>query len=149
MIAVDANLLVYAHRRDSPWHEKALAVLQRLAEGDERWAIPWPCAHEFLAIVTHPRIFRPPTSLTVALEAISAWLASPTVSVLAEDEEYFGTLSEVCRSAHVEGALVHDARIVAVCRRHGVRELWSADRDFSRFSGVRIVNPLVAGKGAK
>jgi len=63
MIAVDTNLLVYAHREDSPWHETAYARLADLAEARGPWAIPWPCLHEFLAIVTHPRLHNPPTPL--------------------------------------------------------------------------------------
>jgi predicted nucleic acid-binding protein len=56
MIAIDSNLLVYAHREDAPWHDNAYARIVELAEGQSLWAIPWPCIHEFLAIVTHPRI---------------------------------------------------------------------------------------------
>ena len=68
MIAVDTNILVYAHREDSEWHAAAYAKLARLAEGGGGWAIPWPCVHEFLAIVTHPRIFSPPTPLPAAID---------------------------------------------------------------------------------
>ena len=63
MIAVDSNVLVYAHREDSDWHDPAYACLLELAEGRDPWAIPWPCLHEFLAIVTHPRIYSPSTPL--------------------------------------------------------------------------------------
>ena len=63
MIAVDSNILVYAHREDSPWHAASLQCLTGLAEGRAPWAIPWPCIHEFLAITTHPRIYAPPTPL--------------------------------------------------------------------------------------
>jgi predicted nucleic acid-binding protein len=63
VIAVDTNLLVYAHREDSPWHRRANEVVTRLAQGRGAWAIPWPCLHEFLAIVTHPRIYDPPSRL--------------------------------------------------------------------------------------
>lgn len=87
MIAVDTNLLVYAHREDSPFHERAYAGIEKLAGGLAAWAIPWPCLHEFYAIVTHPRIYSPSTPL--------------------------------------------------------VRELWSADRDFSRFPQLCVANPLV------
>ena len=69
MIAVDTNVLIYAHREDSPWHAAALQALTGLAEGRSAWAIPWPCVHEFLAIVTHPRFYRPPTPLAIAIEA--------------------------------------------------------------------------------
>ena len=60
MIAIDTNLLVYAHREDTPWHTAAYRCIEQLAEATEPWAIPWPCVHEFLAISTHPRIYNPP-----------------------------------------------------------------------------------------
>ena len=61
MIALDTNILVYAHRADSPWHEAAYQSIVNLAQGEAFWGIPWPCIHEFLAVVTHPRIYAPPT----------------------------------------------------------------------------------------
>ena len=143
MIAVDSNLLVYAHRQDSPWHDKAIARLKGLAEGKAAWAIPWPCIHEFLAIVTHPRIYSPPTPLTAALRQVDAWLESPSLSLLSEAEGYWRELRRTHESGRVSGPRVHDARVAAICRLHGVRELWSADRDFSRFPGVTVRNPMV------
>jgi predicted nucleic acid-binding protein len=92
MIAVDTNLLVYAHRADSPWHEPARRRLQDLAEGRARWAIPWPCVHEFLAVVTHPRIYASPTPLARALDQVDAWLESPTVVLLAESADHWTEL---------------------------------------------------------
>ncbi len=84
MIALDTNILVYAHREDSPWHAAAYRALGTLAEGSSPWAIPWPCLHEFLAVVTHPRIYDPPTPLALALDQIEAWLASPSLIILSE-----------------------------------------------------------------
>ena len=74
MIAVDTNLLVFAHREDSPFHEAALHSLVLLAEGRAPWAIPWPCIHEFFSIATHPRIYNPPTPIPEALDQIEAWM---------------------------------------------------------------------------
>jgi toxin-antitoxin system PIN domain toxin len=144
LIAVDTNILVYAHREDSPFHDVASDKITRLAEGSATWAIPWPCVHEFLSIVTHPRIYAPPSPLARALEQIDAWLESPTVVLLSESNEYWPTLRSTLTGSRVEGPRVHDARIAALCRHHGVRELWSADRDFNRFGGITVVNPLVA-----
>lgn len=144
MIALDTNLLVYAHREDSPWHAAAYARVLELAESRAAWAIPWPCLHEFLAIVTHPRIYQPPTPLALALDQVAAWLESPGVALLAESNGYWEILRASLMAGRVEGPQVHDARIAALCRHHGVRELWSADRDFSRFPEVRVRNPLVA-----
>jgi uncharacterized protein len=143
MIALDSNLLVYAHREDSPWHDIAYARIAELAEGRAPWAIPWSCIHEFLAIVTHPRIYSPPTPLENAIDQIEAWLESPTLVVLSESADYWLLLRATLMSGRVSGPQVHDARIVTICQQHGVSELWSADRDFGRFSGLTIRNPLV------
>ena len=143
MIAVDTNLLVYAHREDSPWHKAAYACIAKLAEGRAAWAIPWPCVHEFLAIVTHQRIFSPPTPLDTALNQVEAWLESPSVVLLAELEGYWLELRTIVTAGLVTGPQVHDARVAALCQLHGVRQLWTADRDFSRFAGLAVRNPLV------
>ena len=144
MIAVDTNLLVYTHREDSPWHEAAAARITELAEDRTPWAIPWPCLHEFVAIVTHPRIYVPPTPLVRAIDQIEAWLEAPGLVLLAETEGYWSELRAALEAGRIVGAQVHDARVAALCRLHGVRELWTADRDFSRFSSLRVRNPLVA-----
>lgn len=143
MIAVDTNVLVYAHRRDSEWHEPAVAAVRRLAEGRGPWAVPWPCIHEFLAVATHPRIYDPPSTTAEALAQVRAWLASPTLALLAEGPGYAERLVEIVSLGKVGGARVHDARVAALCLHHGVAELWSADRDFSRFADLTVRNPLI------
>jgi len=142
MIAVDTNVLVYAHREDSPFHIAAARRVAELAEGSAAWAIPWPSLHEFLAIVTHPRIYDPPTPPAAALDQVDAWLEAPSLALLAEAEEYWTLLRSLVMAGRVTGPRVHDARIAALCRLHGVRELWSADRDFSRFPDLAVTNPL-------
>ena len=142
MIAVDTNILVYAHRADAEWHTPAAQAVTSLANLSAPWAIPWPCVHEFLAVVTSPRIYAPPTPLKRACEQVDAWLESPSLVLIGEDEDYWPMLRGVLVGAKVAGAMVHDARVAALCRRHGVSELWTADRDFSRFSGLRVRNPL-------
>lgn len=142
MIAVDTNLLVYAHREDSSWHDEAYEVICELAEGVSPWAIPWPCIHEFLAIATHPRIFSPPTPLPKALAQVDAWLESPSLHLLSEQPGAWDSLRPLLVASKTIGPAVHDARIAALCLHHGVRELWTADRDFSRFGELRVRNPL-------
>jgi len=143
LIAVDTNILVYAHREDAPFHDAASRRVAELAEGRAAWSIPWPCVHEFLAIVTHARIYAPPTPLPRALDQVDAWLESPTLVLLAESAAHWPALRALLRGGRSAGAQVHDARIAALCRQHGVRELWSADRDFNRFAGLAVVNPLL------
>jgi len=146
MIAVDTNLLVYAHRADSSWHEAAREALAALAAGPAPWAIPWPCLHEFLAVVTHPRIFSPPTPLARAIDQVDAWMESPTVVLLSESPTYWRTFRSLAMAGKLAGPVVHDGRVAALCTNHGVRELWSADRDFSRFPGLAVHNPLVVAR---
>ncbi|MDR0479405.1 MAG: PIN domain-containing protein [Burkholderiaceae bacterium] len=143
MIALDTNLLVYAHRVENPFHVAAARLVHDLAEGKEAWAIPWPCLHEFYGVITNPRIHPIPTPIDVAINQIEAWLESPTLHLLAETSEHWPYLRELIVKAKVQGPMVHDARIAALCLAHGVRELWSADRDFSRFPSLRVRNPLV------
>ena len=78
------------------------------------WAIPWPCIHEFLAIVTHPRIYAPPTPLDRALDQVDAWLESPTLAVLGESGAHWLTLQGLLAEGRVVGPRVHDARSGAV-----------------------------------
>jgi len=145
VIAVDTNILVYAHRKDSEFHEAARTTLRTLAEGTHAWSIPWPSVHEFYSIVTHPRVYRPPTPPAHAIDQIDAWFASPSLVLLGETSRHWISLRNLIVEAKIEGPKVHDARIAALCLQHGVRELWSADRDFSRFPQIAVRNPLVAG----
>jgi toxin-antitoxin system PIN domain toxin len=145
LIAVDTNVLVHAHRRDSTWHARAAAVMRDLAEGRSAWALPWPCVHEFFAIVTHPKIYAPPSSIPEAVDQIEAWFAAPGIHLLAEGDEHWATLRRALVNNRLRGPQVHDARIAAICVQHGVDELWTADRDFSRFADLRTKNPLAGG----
>lgn len=143
MIAVDTNVLVYAHREDSPHHAPALSALRSLAESGRSWGVPWPCVHEFLAVVTHPRIFDPPSAMDHALGAVSDLLSLSGMVTLGEGADHVRQLAALLRTSGVVGAKVHDARIAALCLSHGIAELWTADRDFSYFPELATRNPLV------
>lgn len=143
MIAVDTNVLVYAHREDSPWHEPAYARLSELAEAPAAWAIPWPCLYKFLAVVTHPRIYNPPAPLKKVLDQVDAWLEAPSLVLFAENRTHWPELRATLSDSRVAGPQVHDARIAALCHANGIGELWTADRDFNRFPKLKSFNPLV------
>lgn len=142
MTGVDTNLLVYAHGADSPWHPRAAELIRGLAEGAAPWAIPWPCIHEFVSTVTHPRIYRPPSTLEQAAAQVEAWLTSPSLVLLPETTDYWPHLRATLLGGRAVGGQVHDARVAALCRLHGVRELWTADRDFAKFPDLVTRNPL-------
>jgi len=143
VIAVDTNLLVYAHRRESTFHDKALQAIAALAASGSAWAIPWPCLHEFYGVVTNAHAFAPASTITQASTQLSAWFASPSLVMLHEGANHWAALHKLLVAGRVIGGQVHDARIAAICIEHGVREFWSADRDFNRFPSLTVRNPLV------
>lgn len=142
VIAVDTNILVYAHRAEMPFHEKAKSVVESLAQASSLWAIPWPCLHEFVAIVTNARIFKTPTLLAVAFDVARSLTELPNLNLLSEADGYLEKLQAFALPAKLQGGAIHDARIAAICAYHGVTQLWSSDRDFSRFPALAVRNPL-------
>jgi toxin-antitoxin system PIN domain toxin len=143
VIAVDTNLLIFAHRADSPFQRDAVAALKPLLEGTSAWALPWPCVHEFISIATNPRIYKPASTLEEALGFLDSTLGSPHLNLLSESQGYFEKLRHVAKAGKISGPRIHDARIAALCIHHGVSELWSADRDFSSFPQLKVRNPLI------
>jgi toxin-antitoxin system PIN domain toxin len=143
VIALDSNLLIYAHRRDNEAYAAARAQLEELATGRALWAIPYPCVHEFIRNVTEPRIYADPTPLDLALEQVMTWQRAPSARLIGEGSRHLDLLAGVSQEGRVRGAAIHDARIAAICLEHGVNELWTADRDFGRFPSLKTRNPLV------
>lgn len=143
MIAVDTNILVYAHRREAPLHRKANEALHSLINTPSQWAIAWACVHEFLSVVTNAKAMGTPTPLDQAFAQVEAWLSGGSVFLLHEGANHMALLRDLAASAAIRGGQFHDARIAAICLDHGVSELWTADRDFSRFPALKTRNPLV------
>jgi toxin-antitoxin system PIN domain toxin len=142
LIALDTNILVYARREETPFHRQAYKLLKELASGESPWALPWPCVYEFLRIVTHRRVFDPPTPLEDAVEDLESLFQSPSLVLLGEGPTHPSHLSRVVRAGHASGNLAHDAHIAALTIEHGVHELWTTDRDFTRFPDLHIRNPF-------
>lgn len=143
MIAIDTQLLVYAHRQDSPWHVPARNSIADLANTGARWAIPLHCLVEFYAVVTRA-LYRPPSTHAEALHQVDCWLDSPSLTVLSEDAATWRFVHDLANAAAITGPRIYDARIAAVCLQHGVTELWTHDRNLSRFPTLRVRNPLIA-----
>ncbi|TDJ34192.1 MAG: PIN domain-containing protein [Gammaproteobacteria bacterium] len=143
MIAVATNILVCVHRWDSDWHEPAVSLIKELAEGLDQWSVPWPSIHEFFAIVAHPNIYAPPSTVRQATAQIDAWLDSASLVLLGESRDHWTTLKGLLAQGKVRGPLFHDTRIAALCISHGIIEFLTADRDFSRFPTLSTGNPLL------
>lgn len=138
MIAVDTNILVYAHRREFSQHAAALNAVRELAEGSAAWALPVFVLAEFLRVTTHLRILEPPSDESEALGVLAALIESPTVRVLLPGERYWSLLRDSVLASRVRGNLIHDAAIAAVCLEWGATELLTEDRDFERFPGITV-----------
>lgn len=144
MIAVDSNLLIYASRADSAFHGAARVAIASLSQGARPWAIPWPCAYEFLRNVTHPGIYKKPTPMLEALAELSTLAASPAARFLGYGTEHRAIFFETIVRAGAAGNPVYDASIAAICLEHRVEEFWTAnDKHFRRFPGLRVRNPLL------
>jgi toxin-antitoxin system PIN domain toxin len=144
MKAVDTNILVYALRQEMPESASARAALKALAQGPEPWALPWPCAYEFLRVVTHPRIFRPATPLKVALAALQALLDAPNLVSPVETRRHLALLQQTLAQAPVVGDDVFDAHVATLLREHGVEVLLTHDGGFQRYPGLRVVDPVAS-----
>jgi len=143
MLAVDTSLLVFAHLSEAPEHSAADPE-RELAEGDQPWAIPWPCVYEFFSTVTSARIWKErATEPTKAWAQVEAWLGSPSVHLLSETDDFANVLSTFVQRPRVRGPIVHDARVAALCVAHGVEALLTRDRDFSLFGELSVRNPFV------
>jgi len=142
LIGLDTNILIHAHRRGTAHHEQALALLGDLSQGARPYALFWPSLYEFLRVVTHHRVFDPPSTTLEALEAILDFLAPPVVRVLGETDRHPVVLDGVLRASRVTGNLIHDAHLVALALEHGVNEFLTLDADFARFSQLSSRNPF-------
>ncbi|MCB1102933.1 MAG: PIN domain-containing protein, partial [Kiritimatiellae bacterium] len=119
MIAVDTNLLVHAHQRESDLHERAKVVLRNLAESPAPWAVCFHSLIEFYAVATHPRLWRQASSPAQAVDQITAWRESPSLRVLIDNDACLDRLAHLAEKARIRGPQIHDARIAACCLTFG------------------------------
>lgn len=124
-------------------HEPAAKAIRGLAESPAPWAICFHCLVEFYAVATLTRLWRIPSTPEQAIDQIRAWRESPSLRILCDTPRDLDALADLALTGKIRGGQVHDARIAACCLNHGVRELWSIDRNFSRFPALRTRNPLV------
>jgi toxin-antitoxin system PIN domain toxin len=140
--AIDANILLYASDASSRFHERALDFLRDCAEGPELLYLPWPTVMAYLRIATHPAIFEAPLSPAEAISNVEGLLGRPHVRAVGEDDRFWGIYREISEGIVVRGNLVPDAHVVALLIQSGVTTIWTHDRDFRKFSGIRVREPF-------
>lgn len=141
MILIDANLLLYAYNASAAQHKAARKWLEEILSSADPVRLAWMTVLAFLRISTSARVFPSPLSIAEAIKCVADWLDQPSVDVLEPGERHFGLLSSLLPAAQAQGALVMDGHLAALAIEHGA-VLYSTDKDFSRFPGLRVVNPL-------
>ncbi len=146
--SIDANILLYASDRTSPFSERARAFLAQRAGDSDPFYIAWPTIMSYLRIATHSAIFSNPLSPEEATENIQALLELRHVRTLSEEEGFWDVYREISGRLPVRGNLVPDAHLAALLRQHGINTLYSNDADFRKFSFLTVINPFEhAGSG--
>lgn len=141
MKAIDANLLLYAYNEDAAQHEKAKRWLEASLSSPELFGLSWQVITAFLRISTSPKAFPLPFGFTEATEIVEDWLMQPQVVILVPTDEHWKIFSRLILEGQTGGALMMDAHLAALAIEHGAT-LATTDRDFSRFSKLKTINPL-------
>ncbi|PKB64376.1 MAG: VapC toxin family PIN domain ribonuclease [SAR202 cluster bacterium Io17-Chloro-G2] len=142
MHLIDANILVYVHREDAPQHSDYFEWFSDLAQSDQPFAITDLIFSGFLRVVTHQRIFAPPSPMAAALAFANDLRNHPNCVSIAPGKRHWDIFTKLCREANTRGNLIPDAYLAALAIESG-SDLVTADRDFSRFPGLRVVYPLM------
>lgn len=143
MTLVDANLLVYAHVSGDQRHERARIWLDEQLAGTARVGLPWPTTLAFIRLVTNPRIYSAPSTITRAWTQVGRWLDAPVAWIPQPTRRHRDHLQEFMAVGGLRANDVPDAHLAALCREHGLR-LATTDTGFSRFPGLPWFDPLIA-----
>ncbi len=145
MILIDANLLLYAYDPDSKHHAAARSWLEGTLSGSEPVGIAWTVLLAFLRVGTDARVYPRPFSMPEAVSKAATWWQQPQVCLVVPGERHWEILSQLVVDAQVRGPVVMDADLAALAIERGAT-VCTADKDFTRFTGLRVVNPLESGK---
>lgn len=146
MKLLDANILLYAYNRDSAHHEVCRTWLEQAFNGSEPVALPWQTLLAFIRIATNPRISSHPLTAQQVCGIVGRWLEHPNVTIVGPADRFWGILQEQILDAQVSGPMVTDAALAALALEHGAA-MCSTDRDFRRFRGLKLVDPLEGHQG--
>jgi toxin-antitoxin system PIN domain toxin len=139
----DVNLLLYAADETAKLHEPALAWIEDTLSGAETVAFAWVALLGFVRLTTNPRSIASPWNVEQALDVVDAWLAQPVATIVQPTHRHAAVLRDLLTPLGAGGNLTSDAHLAALAVEHGAT-LYSSDNDFSRFAGLRWVDPLAA-----
>jgi len=145
VIAIDTNLLIYAHREGAPWHAAAKEAIERAAAAERGWGIPLPCVAEFWAQVTHPKYPDGPSPREACATFLLNLVHLGGAEILPPGLAFAERLAALAQQLEVSGHRIFDLQIALAAQDHGAFELWTHDSHFIRVPGLRIVDPLLAG----
>ena len=141
MILVDANILLFACDSASPHHERARAWVEEALNGEETVGLALASLLAFVRIGSDPRVFRRPFHTPGGVEIVASWLSRSNVVVAQPTDGRWDALARVARLGKARGSLVMDAHLASLALEHGAT-LFTTDRDFARFPGLRSRDPL-------
>ena len=141
MILVDANLLLYAYLSQSEHHRAARQWIEATFSGTRPVRLAWVTILAFLRVSTHARLSGQPLAMRDAARVVGEWLDRPSLGVLSPGERHWSILSGLLAEAQVRGALTTDAHLAALAIEYGAT-LCTCDKDFTRFRGLNLLNPL-------
>jgi toxin-antitoxin system PIN domain toxin len=142
MIAIDANLLIYAHRAGTPEHRKGRRAIEKAASDPRGWGVALPCIAEFWAIVTHPLAAGGPSTAHQAQTFLRSLLVDGGARVWAPQEGFWERLTGLAGGLGVQGPRIFDLQIALTALENGATEIWSHDRGFAAVPGLRVYDPL-------
>ncbi|MDP1947959.1 MAG: type II toxin-antitoxin system VapC family toxin [Nitrospirota bacterium] len=141
MVLLDVNVLVYAHRQDSSHHDSYRRWLEQLINSDHSYGLSDLVLSGFLRVVTHPQVFNPPSTMAKAMAFARELRDQPNCAIINPGPRHWDIFSRLCDTTGVKGNLVPDAFFAALAIESG-SEWVTADRDYHRFPGLRVLHPL-------
>lgn len=140
--AFDVNIMLYASDTGGPHFDRARSFIESCIARKEVFALAWPTVMSYLRIATHPAVFNHPLSPDEAMGNVETLLSLPHARFLSEDEGFWDVYRAITSEVHTRGNLVPDAHLAALLRFHGIKILYTHDRDFLKFPFLDVRDPL-------
>lgn len=142
---IDTNILIYAVNKNSPFHLQAKSFVESCAENEKTWVLIWPVIHSFIRISTHPKIMPTPLTPLEAVSIVEQILDLPNVQIIGDHESNFWAIyKEEIEQGHLRGNQIPDAVIVSIMKANAIGTIYTHDRDFLRFKGIKAIDPLLS-----